>query len=158
MHSGDIGVFDEDGFLTITDRKKDLIITAAGKNIAPQVIENMLKHQPWINQVVVVGDRRKYLVALITLDQEKVTAFAEQKSIPFGDFSDLVEHPDIKQLVDNAVAEVNANLAKVEQVKKWYVFDRDFAQEEGEVTPTLKIRRKAIIEKNEDLIERMYAE
>jgi long-chain acyl-CoA synthetase len=157
MHSGDIGELDEDGFLRITDRKKDLIITAAGKNIAPQVIENMLKYSPWVSQVVVIGDRRPYLVALITLDQEKVTAFAEQKSISFKDFPELVAHPDVQQLVANAVQDVNANLARVEQIKKWHVFDRDFAMENEEVTPTLKVRRKAIIDKNADLIEELYS-
>jgi long-chain acyl-CoA synthetase len=156
MHSGDIGELDEDGYLRITDRKKDLIITAAGKNVAPQVIENMLKYSPWVSQVVVIGDRRPFLTALITLDQEKVTAFAEQKSIPFGDFADLVQHPDVQQLVVNAVQEVNANLARVEQIKKWHVFDRDFAMEAEEVTPTLKLRRKAIMDKNLDLIEELY--
>ncbi|HEV2685242.1 MAG TPA: long-chain fatty acid--CoA ligase [Actinomycetota bacterium] len=156
MHSGDIGELDEDGYLRITDRKKDLIITAAGKNIAPQVIENMLKYSPWISQVVVIGDRRPYLTALITLDQEKVTAFAEQKSIPFKDLPDLVAHPDVQQLVANAVQDVNANLARVEQIKKWHVFDRDFAMENEEVTPTLKVRRKAIMDKNADLIEELY--
>jgi long-chain acyl-CoA synthetase len=156
MHSGDIGELDEDGFLRITDRKKDLIITAAGKNVAPQVIENMLKYSPWVSQVVVIGDRRPFLSALITLDQEKVTAFAEQKSISFTDFSDLVQHPDVQQLVVNAVQEVNANLARVEQIKKWHVFDRDFAMEAEEVTPTLKLRRKAIMDKNVDLIEELY--
>jgi long-chain acyl-CoA synthetase len=157
MHSGDIGELDEDGFLRITDRKKDLIITAAGKNVAPQVIENMLKYSPWVSQVVVIGDRRPFLTALITLDQEKVTAFAEQKNIPFTGFADLVQHPDVQQLVVNAVQEVNANLARVEQIKKWHVFDRDFAMEAEEVTPTLKLRRKAIMDKNVDLIEELYS-
>ena len=157
MHSGDIGVLDEDGFLRITDRKKDLIITAAGKIIAPQVIENMLKYSPWISQAVVVGDARPYLIALLTLDQEKVTQFATQKSISFTSFADLVKHPDIQQLVDNAVAEVNKDLARVEQVKKWHVFDRDFQQDADEITPTLKVRRKAIMDKFTDLIEEIYA-
>jgi long-chain acyl-CoA synthetase len=157
MHSGDIGELDEDGFLRITDRKKDLIITAAGKNIAPQVIENMLKYSPWISQVVVVGDRRPYLVALLTLDEEKVKGFAEQKGISFNTFPDLVNHPDIQQLIENAVAEVNAQLARVEQIKKWHLFDREFLQDEEEVTPTLKIRRKAIIDKNTDLIDQLYS-
>jgi long-chain acyl-CoA synthetase len=157
MHSGDIGELDDEGYLRITDRKKDLIITAAGKNVAPQVIENMLKYSPWVSQVVVIGDRRSYLTALITLDQEKVAQFAEQKAIPFSDFAELVQHPDIQGLVANAVAEVNSNLARVEQIKKWHVFDRDFAMEEEEVTPTLKLRRKAIIGKYEDLIEEMYS-
>jgi long-chain acyl-CoA synthetase len=157
MHSGDIGEVDADGYLRITDRKKDLIITAAGKNVAPQVIENMLKYSPWISQSVVIGDARPFLVALLTLDQEKVTQFAQQKGIPFTDFAELVRHPDIQQLADNAVAEVNKNLARVEQIKKWHVFDRDFAMEAEEVTPTLKVRRAAIMKKNADLIDELYA-
>jgi long-chain acyl-CoA synthetase len=156
MHSGDVGEFDEKGYLRITDRKKDLIITAAGKNIAPQVIENMLKHSPWISQSVVIGDRRPFLTALLTLDQEKVTGYAEQKGIAFSDFAELSRHPDVQQLVDVAVAEVNDQLARVEQVKKWIVLDRDFAQEHDEMTPTMKVRRKAIVEKYGDLIESMY--
>jgi long-chain acyl-CoA synthetase len=157
MHSGDIGVLDSDGYLTITDRKKDLIITAAGKNIAPQVIENMLKYSPWISQVVVVGDRRPYLVALITLDEEKVTQFAQQKSIPSSSFADLTRHPDIQQLVDVAVHEVNQQLARVEQIKKWTILERDFLQEHEEMTPTMKVRRKAINEKYADVIEGLYS-
>jgi long-chain acyl-CoA synthetase len=157
MHSGDIGELDEDGYLRITDRKKDLIITAAGKNVAPQVIENLLKYSPWISQAVVIGDRRPFLTALLTLDEEKVSQFAEQKAIPFTNFSELVRHPDIQELVANAVGEVNAQLARVEQIKKWHVFDREFAMEAGEVTPTLKVRRKAIIDKNDELIEELYS-
>src|SRR5205823_14324452 len=102
MHSGDIGELDEDGYLRITDRKKDLIITAAGKNVAPQVIENMLKYSPWDSQVVVIGDRRPFLTALITLDQEKGASFAAQKSIPSTDYTDLVQHPDVQPLRVNA--------------------------------------------------------
>lgn len=156
MHSGDIGELDEEGYLRITDRKKDLIITAAGKNIAPQVIENLLKYSPWISQAVVIGDRRPYLTALITLDQEKVTGFAQQKGIPFSDFAELTRHPDIQQLVDNAMREVNEQLARVEQVKKCTVLERDFLQEQEEMTPTLKVRRRAINEKYADVIEAMY--
>jgi long-chain acyl-CoA synthetase len=156
MHSGDIGELDDEGFLKITDRKKDLIITAAGKNVAPQVIENMLKYSPWISQVVVIGDGRPYLTALITLDQEKVTGFAEQKGIPLATFEELVQHPDVQQLVANAVEEVNADLARVEQIKRWHVLDRDFALEAEELTPTLKLRRKAIMDKHADLIEELY--
>jgi len=157
MHSGDVGEFDEKGYLRITDRKKDLIITAAGKNIAPQVIENMLKHSPWISQSVLIGDAKPFLTALITLDQETVTKFAEQKAIAFSDFAELTRHPDIQQLIDVAVAEVNANLARVEQIKKWIVLERDFAQEHDEMTPTMKVRRKAITQKYADTIESMYS-
>ena len=106
---------------------------------------------------VVSRVRRRGLTALITLDQEKVTAFAEQKSIPFTDFADLVQHPDVQQLVVNAVQEVNANLARVEQIKKWHVFDRDFAMEAEEVTPTLKLRRKIIVQHYHREVESMFA-
>ncbi len=157
MHSGDVGEFDEKGYLRITDRKKDLIITAAGKNIAPQVIENMLKHSPWVSQAVLIGDRRPFLTALITLDQETVSKFAEQKGIAFSDFAELTRHPDIQQLVDVGVAEVNEQLARVEQVKKWIVLERDFLQEHDEMTPTMKVRRKAITEKYAETIESMYS-
>ncbi|HVL89473.1 MAG TPA: AMP-dependent synthetase/ligase [Actinomycetota bacterium] len=157
MHSGDVGELDEEGYLRITDRKKDLIITAAGKNIAPQVLENMLKHSPWISQAVVIGDARPYLTAILTLDQEKVTAFAEQKSIPHGDFAELARHPDILQLVETSVQEVNEQLSRVEQIKKWTVLERDFLQEADEMTPTMKVRRRAISDKYTDLIESMYA-
>ncbi|MCA1831081.1 MAG: long-chain fatty acid--CoA ligase [Actinobacteria bacterium] len=157
MHTGDVGELDDEGFLRITDRKKDLIITASGKNVAPQVIENMLKYSPWISQAVVIGDRRPYLVALLTLDLEAVAAFAKQKSIAFGDPAELVRHPDVLQLVDTAVAEVNEQVARIEQVKRWTVLDRDFLQDEGEITPTLKVKRRAIIDRYGDQIEELYA-
>ncbi|GAC1413071.1 MAG: AMP-dependent synthetase/ligase [Actinomycetota bacterium] len=157
MHTGDIGELDGEGFLRITDRKKDLIITASGKNIAPQVLENMLKYSPWISQVVVIGDNRPYLTAIVTLDEEKVTQFAGQKSIPFESFADLTRHPDIHHLVDTAIGEVNAQLARIEQIKRWTILDRDFQQDAEEVTPTMKVRRRAINEKHAELIESMYA-
>jgi long-chain acyl-CoA synthetase len=117
----------------------------------------MLKYSPWISQAVVIGDARPFLTAMLTLDQEKVQQFAEQKGIKAGDFAELSRHPDIQQLVHNAVEEVNADLARVEQIKKWYVLPRDFLQDEGEVTPTLKVRRKAIIDKYTDVIDELYA-
>jgi long-chain acyl-CoA synthetase len=157
MRSGDVGEFDEDGYLRITDRKKDLIITAAGKNIAPQVLENMLKYSPWISQAVVIGEAKPYLTAIVTLDQEKVTEFAQQKGIAFKDFAELTRHPDIALLVESAVKDVNAQLARVEQIKKWTVLERDFLQEADEMTPTLKVRRRAINQKYADVIESMYS-
>ncbi|MBI4729239.1 MAG: long-chain fatty acid--CoA ligase [Acidobacteria bacterium] len=157
MHSGDVGEIDAGGFLRITDRKKDLIITAAGKNIAPQVVENLLKYSPWISQAVVIGDRRPYLTAIVTLDQEKVAQFAEQKGIAHADFAELTRHPDVLRLVEVAVGEVNAQLAKPEQIKRWTVLERDFLQEAEEVTPTLKVRRRAINQKYAEAIDAMYA-
>ncbi len=157
LHSGDIGVMDSDGFVTITDRKKDIIITAAGKNIAPQVIEQKLKFSPWVSQAVVIGDRRKFVSALITLDEPAVRQFAEQKSIAFGSFEELTRHPDIVGLIEAHVAEVNQELANVEQVKQFRILPEDFSVENGTITPTMKIKRKPINERYSDLIEDMYA-
>jgi long-chain acyl-CoA synthetase len=158
MHSGDIGVLDEDGFLTITDRKKDIIITAAGKNIAPQVIEQKLKFSPWVSQAVVIGDRRRYITALLTLDEAAVTGFAEQKSIPYSSFAELTRHPDILGLVENHVNAVNQDLSSAEQVRKFRILPEDFTVPGGTITPTLKVRRRPILERYADLIETMYSE
>src|SRR3712207_1601635 len=148
---------DDDGFVTITDRKKDIIITAAGKNIAPQVIEQKLKFSPWVSQAVVIGDRRKFVAALLTLDEVAVRQFAEQKSIAFDSFEELTRHPDIMGLIEAHVAEVNAELANVEQVKQFRILPEDFSVEGGTITPTLKIKRKPINERYGELIEEMYA-
>ncbi len=158
MHSGDIGVLDDDGFLTITDRKKDIIITAAGKNIAPQVIEQKLKFSPWVSQAVVIGDRRRYVTALLTLDEAAVTGFAEQKSIPHSSFAELSRHPDIVGLVHNHVAAVNQDLSSSEQVRKVRILPEDFSVEGGTITPTLKVKRRPILERYADLVETMYSE
>jgi long-chain acyl-CoA synthetase len=157
MHSGDVGELDEDGYLTITDRKKDLIITAAGKNIAPQELENRLKYHPLVSQAVVIGDRRPFLSALITLDQEALGKFAADQGIADTDPAQLKDHPAVKEQIDGAVASVNAEFSRAEQIKKWEVLERDFLQEEDEITPTLKVRRRAIVEKYSDRIEALYA-
>jgi len=157
MHSGDIGVLDDDGFLTITDRKKDIIITAAGKNIAPQVLEQKLKFSPWVSQAIVIGDRRRYVTALLTLDEVTVTQFAQQKAISYETFADLAEHPDILGLLEAHVAAVNAELSTVEQVKKFRVLSQDFDVASGTITPTLKIKRKPILDRYAELVEQMYS-
>ena len=158
MHTGDIGVMDDEGFVTITDRKKDIIITAAGKNIAPQVIEQKLKFSPWVSQAVVIGDRRKFVTALLTLDEQAVTQFAQQKSIAHSSIADLAAHPDIVGLIEVHVSEVNADLASVEQVKKFRILPQDFSVDGGTITPTLKIKRKPIAEQYREEIESMYSE
>ena len=135
LHTGDVGTLDEDGFLTITDRKKDIIVTAGGKNVAPQNLENDLKRVAGISQAVVVGDRRPYLVALITVEPD-------------------VEDPEA--LAQAAVDEVNRERTRFEQIKKFIVLDRDFSPEHGEVTPTMKLRRKAIVDSFADDIDRLY--
>jgi long-chain acyl-CoA synthetase len=157
LHTGDIGVMDDEGFVTITDRKKDIIITAAGKNIAPQVIEGKLKFSPWVSQAVVIGDRRKFVSALITLDEAAVTQFAEQKSIAHSSFAELTQHPDIIGLIEAHVAEVNQDLSGPEQVKAFRILAEDFTVDAGTITPTLKIKRKPIVDRYADLIEEMYA-
>jgi long-chain acyl-CoA synthetase len=147
LHSGDVGEFDEDGYLKITDRKKDLIITAGGKNIAPQELENRLKSaHPLISQVVVIGDRRPFLSALITLDEEKTQ----------GKGAELAHEDRTLKEIEQAIHGVNQNLAKVEGIKKFRVLERDFLQEENEITPTMKVKRKQINEIYTDIIENMY--
>jgi len=157
LHTGDIGVMDDQGFVTITDRKKDIIITSSGKNIAPQVIEQKLKFSPWVSQAVVIGERRPYVTALITLDEAAVTQFAEQKSIAYGSYAELTEHPDIVGLVEAHIAEVNQSLATIEQVKKFKILPEDFTVDAGTITPTLKIKRKPIGERYQGAIESLYS-
>jgi long-chain acyl-CoA synthetase len=155
LHSGDVGEFNEHGYLKITDRKKDLIITAGGKNIAPQEIENRLKFHALISQVVVIGDRRPFLSALVTLDEEKAPAFAKEHGIE-GDLAAICRHERTLKEIQAAVDDLNANLAKVEGIKKFRVLERDFLQEENEMTPTLKVKRRNIGELYADAIEAMY--
>ena len=155
LRSGDVGEFDEHGYLKITDRKKDLIITAGGKNIAPQEIENRIKFHHLISQVVVIGDRRPFLTALVTLDEEKAPAWAGAQGIE-GDVAAIANHERTLKEIEGAINDVNRNLAKVEGVKKFRVLERDFLQEENEITPTMKVKRKQINEIYGDAIEDMY--
>lgn len=156
LYSGDVGELDENGFLKITDRKKDLIITAGGKNIAPQNIENQLKFSPYINDAVVIGDRRKYLAALIAIDEDNVIKYAQDNKIQFTTYSNLTQTPEIKQLIQKEVDQVNKTLANVEQVKKFAILPKKLYEEDGEVTPTMKVKRKSINETFKDVIEKMY--
>jgi long-chain acyl-CoA synthetase len=156
LHSGDVGEFDEFNYLKITDRKKDLIITAGGKNIAPQEIENKVKHaHALISQVVVIGDRRPFLSALITLDEEKAPAWAKEHGIE-GDVAAIANNERTLKEIEAAMNEVNQKFAKVEGVKKIRVLERDFLQEENEITPTMKVKRKTINEIYGDVIEDIY--
>jgi long-chain acyl-CoA synthetase len=141
LRSGDVGEIDEDGFVTITDRKKDIIVTAGGKNLAPQNIENSLKTSRYISQVLVVGDRRPYVTALITLDEAEVAK----------------ANGDVQALVQEVVDDVNRELSRFEQIKSFAVVPREFSAEEGEVTPTLKLKRRVIEERFADEIEKLYA-
>lgn len=156
LHSGDVGVFDADGHLRITDRKKDLFISAGGKNIAPQYIENKLKFSPYINDAVVIGDGRRYLVALVVIDEENVTNWAQERRIPFTTYTDLAQHEEVRALVQGEVDAVNKTVSPPEQVKRFAILPKRLYAEDGEVTPTLKVKRKAIMEKYADLIASLY--
>jgi long-chain acyl-CoA synthetase len=158
FYSGDIGYLDEDGFLVITDRKKDIIVTAGGKNVAPQQIENLLKTNLYITTAVAIGDARRFISALIVPDFDKLEEYAKLNEISFTDRSDLVAKD---QIVDFMLSEVNKNLkdlAAYEKVKKIALLDRDFEIAKGEITPTLKVKRNIIEEKFADLIESLYEE
>jgi long-chain acyl-CoA synthetase len=153
LHSGDLGEFDDDGFLRITGRKKDLIITAGGKNIAPKNIEQALKNHPLINEAVVVGDRRKYLSALLTLDGDGLAAWARERGL---DVDAARKGEELQKELQRAVDEVNLHLARVEQVKRFTVLPRDLTIDAGELTPTLKVKRNVVMEHFSDEIERLY--
>jgi long-chain acyl-CoA synthetase len=155
LHSGDLGAIDSAGYLSITGRKKDIIITAGGKNIAPKNIEASLKDTRLINEAVVIGDRRKFLTALVTLDEEAVDDYL--KNHGNGHNGDLSENPAIKKAIDEAVETVNSKLAQVETIKKYTILKRNLTVEDGELTPTLKVKRKIVNEHFANEIEAMYA-
>jgi long-chain acyl-CoA synthetase len=156
LHSGDVGELDEDGFLKITDRKKDIIVTAGGKNITPQYIENKLKASVYINDAVVIGDRRKYLTCLIMIDEDNVVKYAQDHKIQFSTYKDLTMHDDIRKMIQDEIKAVNETLARVEQVKKFCILPKKLYEEDGEVTPTMKVKRKFVNEAFSELIDSMY--
>ncbi|TVQ12049.1 MAG: long-chain fatty acid--CoA ligase, partial [Balneolaceae bacterium] len=158
LHSGDIGSLDEDGYLRIIDRKKDIIITAGGKNIAPQNIENKLKFCPYINDAIVIGDRRKFLSALIVLDEENAMKYARDNKIPFSTYSDLAGSEQMKELIGREVDRVNKELSQVENVRKFRILPKKLYEEDGEVTPTMKVKRGFVNRMYGDLIGEMYGE
>ena len=156
FHTGDIGRLDEDGFLFITDRKKDLIVTAGGMNIAPQNIENLLKADPFVSQVLVYGDRRPYPVALITVNPEELTKFARDQGIIASDPSVVTKHPKVVERIARTVEEKNSQLQSYAKIKKFTVLPADFTQEGGELTPTMKVKRKVVAEKYRQAIDELY--
>ncbi|HKL00240.1 MAG TPA: AMP-binding protein [Desulfotignum sp.] len=154
--TGDVGKMDADGFLTITDRKKDIIVTAGGKNITPQYIENKLKASVYINDAVVIGDRKKFLTCLIMIDEDNVVKYAQDNKIQFSTYRDLTESPEVIHLIDKEVAAVNQTLARVENIRKFTILPKRLYEEDGEVTPTMKIKRKIVHERFADIIAGMY--
>ncbi len=156
LHTGDIGEIDEDGFIKITGRKKDIIITAGGKNITPANLENEIKQHPLVSQCVVVGDRKPYLVALVTLDPEEAVAYAKEHGLP-EDPEQLATNPEIAAALEAHREKINEKFARVEQVKKIAILPRDLSQESGELTPTLKVKRAVVVSKHEHEIEQLYA-
>jgi len=156
LHTGDLGEMDEDGSLRITGRQKDVMITSGGKNVSPQYIENLLKSSPYIVDGVVIGDGRKYLTAIIIVDEDNVIKYAQDNRVPFTTYASLTKTKEIVRLIDEEVEKVNAKLARVEQIKKFAITDKILDQEDDELTPTMKVKRKKISEVYKDLIESMY--
>lgn len=156
FHTGDIGTFDTDGFLKITDRKKDIIVTSGGKNISPQNIEGLVLGDKLFSQIVVLGDKRNYLVALIVLNRPEVERYAQEKGIEFKRWEDLLARSEIEPWVESRLRERTRDLALYEQIKYFALLPRELTQESEELTPTLKIKRKVVIEKFRDVIERLY--
>ncbi|MGH2392441.1 MAG: AMP-dependent synthetase/ligase [Candidatus Limnocylindria bacterium] len=157
LHTGDIGYLDDDGYLTISDRKKDIIITAGGKNISPSEIENALKVSPYVREAIVIGDRRKYLVALIGIELDTVGSRAQQRRIPFTTYADLSSKPEVVDLIGGVVDEVNETLAQAEQVKRFALLPKELDHEDGEVTATQKVKRRTIEHAFGPMIEGLYA-
>ncbi len=154
--TGDVGEIDSDGFLTITDRKKDIIVTAGGKNITPQYIENKLKASIYINDSVVIGDKRKFLSALIMIDEDNIVKFAQDNKIQFSTYKDLTKSEEVISLIDREVKSVNETLARVENIRKFTILPKRLYEEDGEVTPTMKIKRQFVNKAFKDIIEAMY--
>lgn len=157
LHTGDVGSIDDNGMLSITDRKKDIIITAGGKNIAPQKIENQLKSSIFINDAVVIGDRRRFVSALLVLDEDNVTHWAMERQLSYTTYTDLTQNEEVIELIEEEVAKVNKTLARVESIRKFIILPKRLYHEDGEVTATLKVKRSSIEQQYANEIEELYA-
>jgi long-chain acyl-CoA synthetase len=156
LHTGDVGRMDDDGYLYIVDRMKDIIITAGGKNITPSEIENQLKFSAYINDAVVIGDRRPYLTCLVMIDLDNVTKFAQDRDVPFTNYTSLCHAAEVRDLIAGEIEKVNARFARVETIKKFELIDQLLDAEDEELTPTMKLKRKVVNEKYKNLIDSMY--
>jgi len=157
LHTGDVGVVDNEGFVRITDRMKDIIITAGGKNITPSEIENQLKFSPYISDAVVIGDKRSYLTCLIMIDHDNVVKFAQEENVPFTNYASLCRAPEVQELIGREVEAVNKKFARVETIKKFRLIDALLTAEDEELTPTMKLKRSLVEKKYGGLIQDMYA-
>ncbi|HEY1620214.1 MAG TPA: AMP-dependent synthetase/ligase [Streptosporangiaceae bacterium] len=157
LHTGDIGALDGDGFLAVVDRKKELIITAGGENVSPAAVENLLVAHPLVGQALAYGDRRPYLVAVLTLDGEVAPAWARARGIEAGSLAALAQHPAVLAEVGEAITAANARLARVQQVKRWRLLPGEWTAESEELTPTLKVRRRVVHAKYADVLDALYA-
>jgi long-chain acyl-CoA synthetase len=156
LHTGDVGVIDADGFVRITDRLKDIIITAGGKNVTPSEIENELKFSPYITDAVVIGDRRPYLVAIVMIEQDTVETFAQGHDIPFSNYASLTRAPEVRSLIQDEIEKVNRKFARVEQIKQFFLLDTQLSAEDEELTPTMKLKRKLVEKKYALQIDALY--
>lgn len=156
LHTGDVGVMDEEGFFRITDRMKDIIITAGGKNITPSELENELKFSPYVTDAVVIGDQRPYLTVIIMIDQENVEKYAQDHDVPFSNYASLTRAPEVQALIQTEIDRVNKKFARVEQIKKFFLLDTQLSAEDEELTPTMKLKRKLVQTKYAEQIDAMY--
>jgi len=156
LHTGDVGSIDNEGFVKITDRMKDIIITSGGKNITPSEIENQLKFSPYVSDAVVIGDKRPYLTCLVMIDQENVEKFAQDNDIPFTNYASLCRAAEVQDLIWREIEAVNANFARVETIKKFYLIERQLTPEDEELTPTMKLKRSFVNKRYATEIDAMY--
>jgi long-chain acyl-CoA synthetase len=156
LHTGDVGTVDEEGFFRITDRMKDIIITAGGKNITPSELENELKFSPYVTDAVVIGDKRPYLTVIIMIDQENVEKHAQDNDVPFSNYASLTRAPEVQALIQEEVDRINKKFARVEQIKKFFLLDTQLSAEDEELTPTMKLKRKLVQQKYAEQIDAMY--
>ena len=156
FRTGDLGEIDDEGFVKITGRAKDIIITAGGKNLTPANLENDLQQSRWISRAVMYGDRKPYPVALITLDPEEIVPWAEERGLP-TDLAELAKSEEVRELIQGELDRANARYAQVEQIKRFKMLDHDFSQEEGHLTPTLKLKRNVVYDDYADHFEGLYA-